>query len=234
MERIRQLFGKEFSAYFVSPVAYIVIAVYLALAGWFFFSTFFLFGQAELRDFFALLPFLSAFIVPAVTMRLFSEEFNSGSFEILMTLPLSSWDVIIGKFLAATAFTAVMLAPTLLYAATVSFFGDLDWGPALGGYMGAVLLSAAFVAIGVLASALTRNQIISFIVAMALCVSLTLLDKMLYFLPARALGFFQYLGADAHFQSIAKGVVDSRDVLYFISVCVVALLGTRIAVQERK
>lgn len=234
MEGIKHIFTKEFNAYFISPVAYIVISIYLTLTGWFFFSTFFLYNQAELRSFFNLLPFISAFIVPAVTMRLFSEEFNSGSFELLMTLPVSGRDVILGKFLAATAFTSVMLVPTLFYVVSASFFGDLDWGPAAGGYLGAVLLNAAFVSIGVLASSLTRNQIISFISAMAVCVSLTLLDKMLFFLPEKALGFFQFLGADAHFQSIARGIIDSRDILYFLSVCFVTLYGTHIVVLERK
>lgn len=233
MERINNIFRKEFSAYFVSPVAYIVISVYLALSGWFFFSTFFLYNQAELRGFFSLLPFMSAFFVPAVTMRLFSEEFNAGSFELLMTLPVSTWDVILGKVLAATAFAAVMLLPTLFYAISVSFFGDLDWGPVLGGYAGALLLNAAFVSIGTLASAITRSQIISFITAMALCVTLTILDKMLFFLPERMLAFFQFLSADSHFQAIAKGIVDSRDILYFLSVCALAVLGTHVAVRER-
>jgi ABC-2 type transport system permease protein len=233
MEQTMHIFKKEFRAYFVSPIAYIVISIFLIVSGWFFFSAFFLYGQAELRGFFALLPFTCAFIVPAVTMRLFSEEFNTGSFELLLTLPVTRRDIVLGKFLAATAFSAVMLLPTLTYAASVALLGDLDWGPVLGGYAGALLLCAAFSAIGVFTSSLTRNQIISFIVAMTACVALTLLDKLLVFAPEPLVGFFQFLGADTHFRSFARGILDTRDVLYFLSICFVALSGTTIAIQER-
>jgi ABC-2 type transport system permease protein len=166
-------------------------------------------------------------------MRLFSEEFNTGSFELLLTLPVSRRDIVLGKFLAATAFSVVMLLPTLAYAASIALLGDLDWGPVLGGYAGAIMLCAAFSAIGVFASSLTRNQIISFIVAMTACVALTLLDKLLVFVPEPLVGLFQFLGADTHFRSFARGILDTRDVLYFLSVCFVALSGTTIAIQER-
>ena len=116
-------------------------------------------------------------------MRLFSEELNVGSYEVLLTMPVTFLDVVLGKFLAASVFVAAMLIPTLAYPITVSFLGELDWGPVVGGYVGAVLLGAAFSAIGLFASSLTRNQIIAFIVAMAICFSLTLIDKMLFFMP---------------------------------------------------
>lgn len=228
------IFKKEFRGYFISPIAYIVISIFLILTGWFFFSTFFLFGQAEMRNFFSLLPVILSFIIPAVTMRLFSEEFNTGSYELLLTLPVSSLNIILGKFLAATAFVAIMLMPTLAYAFFISFLGDLDWGPVIGGYTGAVLLGAAFSAIGLFASSLTRNQIIAFITGMTLCFVLTLIDKMLFFLPESLLSVFQFLGADFHFQNISKGVVDSRDLLYFLSVCFVMVYGTNLVIQEKK
>ncbi len=234
MKGIRQIFRREFGSYFASPVAYIVISVFLAITGWFFFSVFFLYNQAELRNLFALLPFICAFVVPAVTMRLFSEEYNTGSFELLATLPVSLPDIVLGKFLAATAFTVVMLVPTLLYAVSITFLGDLDWGPVIGGYLGAILLNAAFVSIGLLASSLTRNQIVSFIIGMAVCVSLTLLDKMLFLVPAPLVGLFQFLGADAHFQTVARGIIDTRDILYFLSVCFVTLYGASLVIRERR
>ena len=114
-------------------------------------------------------------------MRLFSEEFNTGSYELLLTLPVSSLNIILGKFLAAAAFAAIMLLPTIFYAIFISFLGDLDWGPVIGGYIGAVLMGAAFSAIGLFASSITRNQIIAFIAGMSLCFLLTLLDKILFF-----------------------------------------------------
>ena len=231
---VSHVFRKEFRVYFVTPIAYIVIAIFLVLTGWFFFSTFFLYDQAELRDFFGLLPVVFAFIVPAVTMRLFSEEYSVGSYEILITMPVTYVDVVLGKFLAATAFVAVMMLPTLSYAVSIAFLGDLDWGPVAGGYLGAILLGASFSAVGLFASALTRNQIVAFIIGMIICFAFTIVDKILFFLPESMLGFFQYVGADYHFQNIAKGVVDSRDLLYFLSFIFVALYATNLAIQEKK
>lgn len=233
MKQAVHIFKKEFRTYFVSPIAYIVISIFLLVTGWFFFTTFFLYNQANLRNFFSLLPIIFSFVVPAVTMRLFSEELNVGSYEILLTMPVTFLDVVVGKFLSAVAFIAVMIAPTLSYPITVSFLGELDWGPVAGGYLGAVLLGASFSAIGLFASSLTRNQIIAFIVGMAICFSLVLVDKMLFFLPQSLLGILSYLGADAHFQNISKGIIDSRDALYFLSVCFVGLYGTHLVMQAK-
>jgi len=233
MRQLTHIFKKEFTAYFVSPIAYIVISIFLLVTGWFFFTTFFLFNQANLRNFFALLPITFSFVVPAITMRLLSEELNVGSYETLLTMPVTFLDVVMGKFLGGVVFIAAMLVPTVAYPVSVAFLGQLDWGPVLGGYLGAVLLGAAFTAIGLFASSLTRNQIIAFIVGMAICFGLTLIDKVLFFLPQSLLAFLQYLGADFHFENISKGVIDSRDVLYFLSVCFVGLYGAHLALQEK-
>lgn len=233
MQQAIHIFRKEFKAYFVSPIAYIVIAIFLLVTGWFFFATFFLYNQTTLRSFFSMLPIIFAFVVPAITMRLFSEELNVGSYEILLTLPVTFRDVILGKFLAGVAFLAAMLIPTFSYPITVSFLGQLDWGPVVGGYIGAVLLGAAFSAVGLFASSLTRNQIIAFIVGMAICFSLTLIDKMLFFLPRSLLGFLEYLGADFHFQNISRGIIDSRDILYFLSVSFLGLYGAHLSLEAK-
>ena len=233
MRQVTHIFRKEFSAYFVSPVAYIVISIFLLVTGWFFFSTFFIFNQANLRTFFTLLPIVFAFVIPAITMRSIAEELNVGSDEILLTMPVTHADVILGKFFASLAFIIAMLIPTLAYPLTVSFMGQLDWGPVLGGYIGAVFLGAAFTGVGMFASALTRNQIIAFIIGLAICFTLALIDKMLFFLPQSLLGVLSYLGADFHFQNIAKGIIDSRDILYFVSVCFVGLFGAHLALQQR-
>ncbi len=228
------IFKREFKVYFISPIAYIVISIFVGIAGWLFFSTFFLFNQAELRDFFSLLPIIFCFIIPAVTMRLFAEEFNVGSYEILATLPVTFTDIVLGKFLASLAFIVIMIVPTLSYAISVSLMGDLDWGPVVGGYIGAVLLGGAFSSIGIFASSLTKNQIIAFITGMIICFALTLIDKVLFFLPGRLLGVFQYIGADYHFQNIARGIIDSRDVVYFLSVMFIALYAAHFSIQEKK
>jgi ABC-2 type transport system permease protein len=233
MHQVAHIFRKEFGTYFVSPIAYIVISIFLVVTGWFFFSTFFLFNQASLRNFFSLLPITFAFVIPAVTMRLFSEELNVGSYETLLTLPVTDGDVILGKFTASVAFVAAMLVPTVAYPIFVSFLGQLDWGPVVGGYVGALFLGASFSAIGLFVSSLTRNQIIAFIGGMAICFFLTLIDKVLFFLPPNLLSIFQYLGADFHFDNIAKGVLDSRDILYFLSVIFVGLYATHLAMEAK-
>ena len=233
MQQAIIIFKKEFKTYFITPIAYIVISIFLIVTGWFFFSTFFIFNQATLRNFFGLLPITFSFVVPAITMRLFSEEFNVGSYELLLTMPVTSREVIVGKFLASVAFITTVLLPTLAYPVTISFLGNLDWGPVWGGYIGAILLGASFCAIGIFASSLTRNQIISFITGMAICFALTLVDKMLFFLPQSMLGVLSYLGADYHFQNISKGIIDSRDVLYFFSVIFIGLYGAHLVVEEK-
>jgi ABC-2 type transport system permease protein len=232
MRQALLIFNKEFKDYFISPIAYIVIAIFLAFAGWLFFTTFFLYDQAELRSFFGMLPFLFAVLVPIITMRLFSEELNVGSYELLLTLPVTSRDIIIGKFLAAVAFVAAILLPTLSYAVCVSLIGDLDWGVTAGGYIGAVLLGAAYAAIGLFTSALTRNQIIACIAAIVICVALAIVDQMLFFLPQFALDVFTYISANAHFKNIAKGIIDSRDLLYFFSVAFLGLYATHLVMEE--
>lgn len=233
MRQAIPIFKKEFRSYFVSPIAYIVIAIFLLVTGWFFFATFFLVGQANLRNFFSLLPIIFSFVIPAITMRLVSEELNVGSYELLLTMPVTLTDVVTGKFLATVAFIIAMLVPTVTYPVTVAALGHLDWGPVVGGYLGAVLLGAAFSAIGLFVSALTRNQIIAFIVAMAVCFILTLIDKMLFFLPRSMLGVLAYLGADFHFQNISKGIIDSRDIIYFLSICFIGLYGAYLVLRAK-
>lgn len=234
MRQIVHILNKELKDYFISPIAYIVISIFLLVTGWFFFATFFLFNQADLRNFFSLLPFTFSFVIPAITMRLFSEELSVGSYEILITLPVTFSEVILGKFLAGVIFICAVLIPTFSYPIFIAFLGQLDWGPVIGGYLGAVLLGAGFTAVGIFASTLTRNQIIAFIVGMIICFSLTLIDKMLFFFPQSTLGIIGNLGADYHFKNIAKGVIDSRDVLYFLSLIFIGLFSSHLVMQEKE
>ena len=234
MRQALLIFRKEFKDYFISPIAYIVIAIFLLVTGWLFFSTFFVYDQAELRRFFDLLPFLFALVVPIITMRLFSEELNVGSYELLLTLPVTFRDIIIGKFLAAVAFVAAILLPTVSYPIFISFLGDLDWGVVIASYIGSLLLGAAYVAIGLFASSLTRNQIIACIVGMVICAMLAIIDKMLFFFPQPILDMVVYLSSAIHFANIAKGIVDSRDILYFLSIVFIGLYATHLTMQEKK
>jgi ABC-2 type transport system permease protein len=228
------IFRRELKALFLTPIGYIVIALFLVVVGWFFFSSFFLVGRADLRDFFSLLPLILAFTVPATTMRLYAEERRSGSYEILATLPVSAMDVLLGKYLSAVAFTLISVAPTLSYPLHIAALGDLDWGPVLGGYLGTVFLALMLCGIGVLASALTRNQIVAFIVGLVACAFFTLIDKMLYFFPPGLGRLLQYLGADYHFKSISKGLLDTRDMVYFLSAAFLALLATHTVNEQRR
>lgn len=208
---------RELNAFFSSPVAYIVGGLFLIFSGFLLFSSFFLVNRAELRQFFSMLPLLWAFFIPALTMRLFAEEKKTGTIEILFTLPVSSFSAVMGKFLAALCFSIVMLIPTLVYAFSAAAMGSLDWGPVIGGYLGAVFLAATFSAIGVFASSLTKNQIIAFFIAFAIGIVLVTIHQLLVLLPATIVPMLQFISAGYHFDSIARGIIDSRDILYFIS-----------------
>ena len=233
MRQVIHILMKEFRTYFITPIAYIVISIFLIVMGWFFFSAFFLYGQASLRSFFGLLPIVFSFIIPAITMRLFSEELNVGSYETFLTLPVTYRQVILGKFFGSVLFIIVMLIPTISYPITISFLGQLDWGPVLGGFFGAVLLGATYAAVGLFASSITRNQIISFIVGLVICFALTLLDKIIFLMPTILHNFIEFLGADYHFQNISKGILDTRDIIYFLSLIFVWLYATHLALEAK-
>jgi gliding motility-associated transport system permease protein len=224
---------KEFKGYFISPIAYIVISIFLIFTGFFFFKDFFYFGQSEMRNLFNLLPIMLTLAVPAITMKLFAEEKNSGSFEILMTLPLSTIEIVVGKLLAAILFITVMISPTLIYLITVLIVGSPDMGPIIGGYLGTILLGGAFASIGIFSSALSKNQIVAFIVGWGLNFTLWLMDKVTIFLPTK-ISFIQYIGIDYHFQNISKGIIDTRDIIYFISIMAISILLTSKILNGRR
>ncbi len=225
---------RELAAWFSSPVAYIVAGIFLIFSGFLFFSTFFLVNRAELRNFFSILPVLFAFFVPAITMRLFAEETRSGSIETLMTLPVSGFDVTMGKFLAAFISGASILLPTLAYVVTAAVMGSPEWGPIAGGYLGALFLIAAFTAIGLFASALTKNQIVAFFAAFAFSILLAMIDRFLVILPAAIVGPLEYLSAGSHFESVSRGILDTRDIVYFLSLTSLFLALTSRAVDGRR
>ena len=211
------IMARELKAYFTSPIAYIVCALFLIFAGSFFFSTFFLIKRAELRDFFGLLPLTFSFFIPALTMRIFSEEKRSGSMETLVTLPVTSMDIVLGKYLTSFISSVVLLVPTLFYAVTCAIFGNPDFGPIIGGYLGAILLAASFSAIGVFASSVTKNQILSFFIGLAVCICLCLMGMFIRLIPSGLVGIFTFFSATSHFDSISRGIVDTRDLVYFLT-----------------
>ena len=226
---------RELNSYFSSPIAYIVTGLFLIITGVLFFTTFFLQNRASLRNMFSLMPIILSFFIPALTMRLYSEEKRSGSIETLYTLPVTEFDAVCGKFLAALIASAAMVAPTLIYLISMLPFGLPEPGPVAGGYLGTLFLCAAFSAIGVFASSITKNQIIAFFTAFIICIVLTMIDTFLVFLPTSFVDFFAYISANAHFTSISKGIIDTRDLLYFASITALFFVITvKIQQKERK
>lgn len=225
---------RELSSYFSSPIAYIVMGLFLLSCGFLFFSGFFLNQRNELRQFFDLLPYLFMFFIPAICMKCFSEEKKSGSFETLMTLPVSPFDVVMGKFLACFISSAALLVPTLFYCITLFLFGYVDIGPVIGGYLGAVFLAGAFASVGVFASSFTRHQIVAFFIALGICSFLVLVNMFLVFFPSVVVNFFSYFSVSTHFESISKGVIDTRDIVYFLSVTAIFICLTVRKIDEER
>jgi ABC-2 type transport system permease protein len=225
---------RELRTYFNSPVAYIVVMVFMLLAGYLFWNTVLIEKQAEMRGYFGLTPMLFTFIVPAMTMRLLAEEKGSGTLELLITMPVRDWEVVLGKFLAALGLLAVLLGLTLVYAFSLSRIGPVDNGPTYGGYFGLLLMGAAYVAIGVMASSLTKNQIVAFILAFGICFAMYLFGRVVQIVPPALQPIVAFLSIDTHFESISRGVIDTRDVLYYLSVVAVSLVVATVAIDSRR
>lgn len=236
MKNIANIFWKEFRAYFSSPIAYIFIISFLGVTNWLFFRTFFLANQSSLRPFFSLLPWVFLFLAPAITMRSWAEEKKLGTIEILMTLPIKEYEVVIAKFLSTFVFLIVTLFLTFPLPLTVMVLGNPDPGPIWGGYVGAFLLGGAYLAIGLFSSSLTENQIVAFIVSIMLCFALLIVGEnfVLINAPSVLVPVFSYLGLGAHFQSIGRGVIDSRDIMYYLSVIGFFLFLNQISIESRK
>ncbi|MHA1568198.1 MAG: DUF7088 domain-containing protein, partial [Alphaproteobacteria bacterium] len=233
MQRIWGLYKKEVRTYFNSPIAYLLITVLLIGIGYFFFQTFFVANQASLRPFFRFAAWSFLLFGPAITMKLFAEEKKAGTIEPLLTLPIKEWEVVLGKFFAAWTLLAVYLLITLAYPITISFIGDLDGGPVIGGYLGLFLLGGTFVALGLFASAITRNQVVSLVVAFFIGLILFLLDLLLPFVPVSLQSLVEFIGVDSHFKNIARGLIDTRDAAYSISVMAFLLFAAVQALQAR-
>lgn len=215
---------RELRSYFNAPVAYIVLVTFLLVVGFMFFGPFFLIGRADMRPFFAPSPFspsmLLLIIVPALTMRLVAEERRSGTIELLTTMPLRDGEVILGKFLAAVALMAVGIGLTLTYPLTISTIGPLDWGPVIAGYLGLIVFVKVLVAIGLLSSTLTKNQIVAFIIGFIICAALYFVYWLQFLLPQGIAELVEFMSVSYHLENWAKGVVDSRSVIYYASLIV--------------
>lgn len=226
---------RELKTYFTSPIAYIVTGLFLILNGILFYSTFYIYNRADLRQLFVNFPLLLSFFVPALTMRILAEEKRSGSIETLLTLPVTEIQVVTGKYLASFVATLVMIAPTLFYIIPAEIFGSPDYGPIVGGFLGTILLAASYTAIGLFASSVTKNQIVAFFTGFIICIVLTMIDSFLIFLPSGIVTFLSFLSANSHFNSIARGIIDTRDIIYFVSLSALFFVITvKIQQQSKK
>jgi len=239
-----QILFKEFNSFLNSLIAYVVIGVFLIGTGllmWVFPETSVLeYGYADMDTLFSLGPYVLIFLVPAITMRSFSEEKKAGTMELLFTKPLTDWNIILGKFFACFLLVIVALVPTIIYYFTISALGNpvgnIDTPGVIGSYIGLVLLGGVFCAIGIFASSITTNQIVAFIIAAFLCfIIFTGFNSLatLSLWSGQAL-FIKQLGILDHYESLSKGLIDSRDVLYFISVMFIMLAVTKLIVGSRQ
>ncbi|MFN7702018.1 MAG: ABC transporter permease [Deltaproteobacteria bacterium] len=227
--------SRQFRSYFNGPVAYIVICLLLGVIGFFFWSPFFLAGRASVRQVFTLIAYCVTFAGPALTMGLLAEEKRSGTLELLITMPIREAEVIVGKFLAALGLWAVCLACTLPIPFAVSSLGDLDWGPVWSGYLGILLMGGAILAIGLMFSSFTDNQIVSFFLSLGVTfVFALLLGWMMPFMSGTVASIADFLSFMSHLESLARGVIDSRDVIYFLSITGFALMVAFRALESRR
>lgn len=239
------LYKKELNAFFSSLVGYVVLLVFLVAAGvflWILPDTNILdYGYATLDQFFSIAPWLLLFLIPAVTMRSFADEFKAGTIEWLSTKPLRHTDIILAKYLAALTLVLIALLPTLIYLLSINWLavdsGSLDFGAIIGSYAGLFFLAAAFTAIGVFCSSLTDNQIVSFLAALLLCLLLYSGFEALSRIPSFRGGADYYLGLlgmDSHYISISRGVIDTRDVIYFLSLAALFVSLTNFTLQRKR
>ena len=242
MRNVLTIFRRELAAYFATPLAYVFIVIFLVMAGilTFFVGNFFERGQADLQPFFTFHPWLYVVLIPALSMRLWAEERRSGTIELFLTLPIRMTEAVAGKFLAAWCFAGIALILTFPFWLTVNFLGHPDNGVILASYIGSFLLAGALLAIGACVSALTKNQIIAFVVTAALAFifiaagSPAVLGALQGWAPQWLIDGFTQISFVSHFSAITRGVIDVRDVFYFASVIIAFLFANAILVDLEK
>jgi ABC-2 type transport system permease protein len=242
MSNVISIFKREFLGYFATPIAYVFLAIFVFLSGIFTFymGSFFDRGQADLQPFFQFHPWLYLFLIPALAMRLWAEERRGGTIELLLTLPVTITQAVLGKFLAAWAFSGIALLLTFPLWITVNYLGNADNGVILASYLGSLLMAGAFLAIGGCMSALTRNQVIAFVVSAVVCLGFVMsgfplvLDFFSAWAPefvVQAVSSFSFL---SHFNAISEGVIELRDIVYFVSLIAFWLFANAVVIDLKK
>jgi ABC-2 type transport system permease protein len=235
LKNIGAVMKRELGAYFNSVVAYIVVILFLLITGALFWLNYFQqINRLSLRGFFNQAPLFLSFFAPAITMGLFAEEKRLGTLELLMTMPLRDFEIVMGKFLAAVTLLGVVFTMTLPYPISLAWLGDLDWGAVAAGYIGLLLLGGAYSAIGIMASSWTRDQVVAILTAFSICFFLYLIDRLVGNPTGTLARMVEYMSTNSHFNNIARGVVDFRDVFYYFSVMGVALVITQVSVAARR
>jgi len=225
---------RELRAYFLSPLAYVVIFAFLALSGYLFALILNSSREATLRPLISNVSVLFLFIVPLISMRLLAEEQRTGTVELLLTNPVQEWEIVVGKFLASVVLLLVMVGLTLLYPIFLLIFGNPDRGPILTGYLGILLQAAGFLAVGLWASSLTQNQIVAALLAFAFLLMLWLSDSLGQFLGGTLGGIVSYASVTTHFQDFPQGVIKSQDVIYYLTLIAAGLVLSTLSVQGRR
>jgi len=229
------IFQKELKSFFNSPMAYIFLVIFALVTGYFFTNTFFLYNQSDMRALFSIVPLVYLFFIPAVTMGLIAKENSVGTIETISTLPIQDRDVVLGKFLAGYSLIIIGLLVTVIHYVTLTFVGtNVDHGAVLSGYFGLVLLGGVYSSVGVFSSSLTENSVVAFIIGVFIVLVFFLLDKTLIFVPDALAGFVQYLSIDFHLSNMSRGVIDTRNLVYFGSVIGFFLFLTTRVVESRK
>ena len=235
MRNLKAIYFKEMKSYFNSPMAYIFLVIFTVINGYFFTRTFFLFNQSDMRSLFNIIPLVYLFFIPAITMSLIAREKNLGTMEVMSTLPLKDLDFVAGKFLAALSLVLVGLLLTLVHFFTLIQVGtNIDYGAVFTGYLGLALAGAVYSSVGTFASSVTDNQVVAFIIGIFIVIIFFLMDKMLMFVPVALTGIIQYLSVDYHLSNISRGVIDSRNLIYFASVVGFFLFMTVRVLEIRK
>jgi len=228
---------RELRSFFDSLMAYIMLVAFLGFSGFFTWLTgsdVFFVRQASLQVFFAIAYWTLFFFIPALTMRLLAEENRTGTIEMLLTKPISDWQVVMGKFISVMLLILIALALTIPYYITVASLGPIDHGATITGYLGLILMSAAYVSIGLFASSVSSNQIIAFLLALLISIFFHIIFQVLSFSVSGLLGsVFSYLDLSSHFDSIARGVIDTKDVIYFLSIVFLGLVSTEAVITRR-
>jgi ABC-2 type transport system permease protein len=219
MNHVFAIAKKELRSYFNSPLAYLFIDVFLVVLAWLFFQGYFIVGQASMRGYFGYIPWILLFLIPAITMRLWAEEKKLGTIELLLTSPVKDWAIVLGKYLASVAFLGICLALSFMIPVVLYWSGSPDTGVLIGSYLGSLFLGSAYIAIGMWLSAFTDNQIIAFILAIVVTFFFFIVGEafVLQKMPGFLAGFFDQLGIGTHYESMMRGVLDTRDVIYYIT-----------------